>query len=107
MKAVQEQIPANKKQAESFFTFLIAGINNYLDNDIAVNKKNSVYEACCSVLLLSPIFTIVKQYVLKKLFSQTQNPVQGQQLDKKLIDTLTTVYISLLTEYISKPSQVR
>lgn len=68
MKAVQEQIPANKKQAESFFSSLITGINNYLDNDVAVNKKNSVYEACCSVLLLSPVFAIVKQYVLKELF---------------------------------------
>lgn len=63
MKAVQNQVAMNSQQSQSFFSTLIAKIEEYLNSEISVNKKNSVYEACCSVLLLAPVFKVIKEHV--------------------------------------------
>lgn len=62
MKAVQEQAVVTSKEASAFFTRFVSSIEKYL-NDLTTTKKDSVMEVCYSILLLSPVIRIIKQYV--------------------------------------------
>lgn len=64
MAAVKSQVTQNVQQAQSFFNVFTTGIENFFSEEIGVNKKNSIQEACHSVLLLAPLFKIFKQHVI-------------------------------------------
>lgn len=64
MQAVKLQVTQNVQQAQSFFNVLTTGVENFFNEEIGVNKKNSIQDACHSVLLLSPLFKIYKQHVV-------------------------------------------
>ena len=93
MSAVKASVTNNLQQAQSFFSVFIREIEGYLNEEIGVNKKHNIQEACHSVLLLAPVFKIIREHVFLKRCVE-YNMIQGKQLEGKLISTLAKVFIS-------------